>query len=1019
MNMKGVMCTVILLLAVTLLVLPVSGAFTVTGIDPDRGNNTALPVLVDITGNDLPKQVIVKLVNQSLSSNITASSAIWIDSTRIVSVFDLNGKVAGERAVVVVNKSDGSEAVLEGTPFLVENLPPTVSSVNPISGINTQDSVDLTVAGSDFRDGALKVTLTKEETTPISAEGVSWVSSGEITCKVNISGAAAGKWSVEVTNPDGKTGVLKDGFTVWNPAPTVTSISPLGGPNDDWMPCVVEGTGFLSNVSVALVQVGQADITASGTTLVSDIKIICSFNLTNAHVGAWDVVVTNEDGQSGTLADGFFITYPNAPTVTAVEPSKAENSGIVTITNLSGTGFEQGAMVNFSKGLATIAAENVVVNSPVNITCTVNLTGAEIGQWNITVTNDDGQSGTLDNAFEVVYPAPEIGGISPPSGANNAVVNVTISGAFFKDTPAVNLTKEGSTTISGTNVTIVNAGTIKCDLPLAGAALGNWSVTVRNPDGQVSNSLNFTVENPRPTVSGVTPSKGTNDTVVAVTVSGAYFLDSPKVPRVNLTTPTGTDVIQGEKVTVLDPGNITCEFNLTGRALGQWNLIVVNPDGKAGGIRNAFRITTPPPVPDFTASPTYGTVPLTVQFTDLSTNYPYIWSWNFGDGSIVTGINQANPVHVYNTPGVYNVTLYALNSDGVGEKITKSSYITVVETPVAHFTATPMSGPAPLFVQFTDASDGNPYRWAWKFGDGQISDQKNPYFLYKNPGLYQVELTVYNKAGSDTATKTIEVLVSPPDAEFTANRTAGDSPLTVSFTDLSTGAPTNWSWKFGDSGSSTEQNPVYVFSSPGTYGVQLTASNAAGTSTETKNGYIVVGQTIKADFNLTPSNSGNTSPLSVAFSDLSSGNILKWNWNFGDAHISTERNPIHTYPSPGTYTITLSVLGLTGSDSVTKTITVVAPLIADFIAEPTTGSAPLTIMLSDRSTGDVATREWVIMDNPEEYAKNIVYFSEGQGDQMYTLTEPGLYTVRLTIRDADGKPDSEIKTNYINVLPFP
>ncbi len=38
---------------------------------------------------------------------------------------------------------------------------------------------------------------------------------------------------------------------------------------------------------------------------------------------------------------------------------------------------------------------------------------------------------------------------------------------------------------------------------------------------------------------------------------------------------------------------------------------------------------------------------------------------------------------------------------------------------------------------------------------------------------------------------------------------------------------------------------------------------------------------------------------------------------------------------------------------------------------------------------------------------------------MYTLTEPGLYTVRLTIRDADGKPDSEIKTNYINVLPFP
>ncbi|HPS23787.1 MAG TPA: PKD domain-containing protein [Methanoregulaceae archaeon] len=1017
MNMKGVMCTVILLLAATLLVLPVSGAFTVTGIDPDRGNNTGW-VYVDVTGNELPEAFSVILTNGPAgTSNITGQYNHFYNAGWISCFFDLNGEEAGARTVVVVNTSDGSEAILEGTPFLVENLPPTVSSVNPISGINTQDSVDLTVKGSDFRDGDLKVTLTKEGTTPISAEGVSWVSSGEITCKVNISGAAAGKWSVEVTNPDGKTGVLKEGFTVWNPAPIITEITPSTGSNDNpKLEFTITESGVLTGAVVSLNKTGEKDIVAFNE---SGFSINYYFNLSGAKVGAWDVVVTNTDGQSGTLPNGFFITYPNAPTVTAVEPSKAVNSGIVTITNLSGTGFEEGATVNFSKGLATIAAENIVVNSLVNITCSVNLTGAEIGQWNITVTNDDGQSGTLDNAFEVVYPAPEIGGISPPSGANNAVVNVTISGAFFKDTPAVNLTKEGSTTISGTNVTIVNAGTIKCDLPLAGAALGNWSVTVRNPDGQVSNSLNFTVENPRPTVSGVTPSKGTNDTVVAVTVSGAYLLDSPKVPRVNLTTPTGTDVIQGEKVTVLDPGNITCEFNLTGRALGQWNLIVVNPDGKAGGIRNAFRITTPPPVPDFTASPTYGTVPLTVQFTDLSTNYPYIWSWNFGDGSIVTGINQANPVHVYNTPGVYNVTLYALNSDGVGEKITKSSYITVVETPVAHFTATPMSGPAPLFVQFTDTSDGNPYRWAWKFGDGQISDQKNPYFLYKNPGLYQVELTVYNKAGSDTATKTIEVLVSPPDAEFTANRTAGDSPLTVSFTDLSTGAPTNWSWKFGDSGNSTEQNPVYVFSSPGTYGVQLTASNAAGTSTETKNGYIVVGQTIKADFNLTPSNEGQTAPLSVAFSDLSSGNILKWNWNFGDAHISTERNPIHTYPSPGTYTITLSVLGLTGSDSVTKTITVVAPLIADFIAEPTTGSAPLTIMLSDRSTGDVATREWVIMDNPEEYAKNIVYFSEGQGDQMYTLTEPGLYTVRLTIRDADGKPDSEIKTNYINVLPFP
>ena len=1013
MNMKGVMYTVILLLAATMLVLPVSGAFTVTGISPDRGNNTDW-VYVDVTGTELPEAFSVILTNgPANTSNIIGQYYHFYNAGWISCFFDLDGQEAGARTVVVVNKSDGSEAVLEGTPFLVENLPPTVSSVTPISGINTQDSVNLTVKGSDFLEGAT-VVLTNGTSTIAGEDTV--VSATTITCSVNLLGAAAGKWSVEVTNTDGKTGLLKDGFTVWNPAPTVINITPSGGSNDDYsVVCEVEGTGFIDGASVNLSMAGQPDIEGS-IAPVKSTSLACSFDLTDAKVGAWDVVVTNTDGQSGTLLDGFLITYPNAPTVTAVEPSKAVNSGIVTITNLSGTGFEEGATVNFTKGKATIAAENVVVNSLENITCKVNLTGAQTGKWNITVTNDDGQSGTLTEKFEVVFPAPEVTSVTPPSGVNNAIVPATISGTFFQATPTVNLTRDAAT-ISGTNVTFVNANTIKCDLPLIGAALGNWSLVVLNPDTQSSAAINFTVENPKPTVSSITPSKGTNDTVVAVTISGAYFMDNPNAPRVNLTL--GTDIIPGENVTVTDPRNITCEFNLTGRAIGQWNLIVVNPDGKPGGLRNAFRITTPPPVPDFTASPIYGTVPLTVRFTDLSTNYPYIWSWNFGDGSIVTGINQANPVHVYNTPGVYNVTLYALNSDGVGEKITKLSYITVVETPVANFTATPMSGPAPLFVQFADTSDGDPYRWAWKFGDGQISDQKNPYFLYKNPGLYQVELTVYNKAGSDTATKTIEVLVSPPVAEFTANRTAGDSPLAVSFTDLSTGAPTNWSWKFGDSGSSNEQNPVYVFSSAGTYGVQLTASNAAGTSTETKNGYIVVGQPIKANFSYTPSNPGYTAPLSVAFNDLSSGNVLKWNWNFGDAHISNERNPIHTYPSPGTYSITLSVLGLTGSDSITKTITVVSPLMADFIAEPTTGSAPLTVVLSDRSIGDVVSREWVIMDNPEETAKNIVYFSEGQGDQIYTLTEPRLYTVRLTIRDPNGKSDSETKTNYINVLPFP
>jgi PKD repeat protein len=77
-------------------------------------------------------------------------------------------------------------------------------------------------------------------------------------------------------------------------------------------------------------------------------------------------------------------------------------------------------------------------------------------------------------------------------------------------------------------------------------------------------------------------------------------------------------------------------------------------------------------------------------------------------------------------------------------------------------------------------------------------------------------------------------------ADFTANVTSGPAPLTVAFTDTSTGGPTSWLWDFGDGSTSTEQNPVHTYESPGNYSVTLTVSNAFGTSTLTKPDYIRV-----------------------------------------------------------------------------------------------------------------------------------------------------------------------------------
>jgi len=194
------------------------------------------------------------------------------------------------------------------------------------------------------------------------------------------------------------------------------------------------------------------------------------------------------------------------------------------------------------------------------------------------------------------------------------------------------------------------------------------------------------------------------------------------------------------------------------------------------------------------------------------------------------------------------VTLRVIRGGG-GVEITKTNFISVVLTPVANFTAAPQSGPAPLLVQFTDTSDGDPIRYSWQFGDQITSTEKNPYHLYESPGIYTVSLTVSNREGSDTKTIPIEV-TSIPVAAFSADVTSGQSPLTVQFEDRSTGQPTSWLWKFGDGGSSTVQNPVHVFADPGVYSVQLTAGNNAGAALREKMAILLSGRSSMQTSNL-------------------------------------------------------------------------------------------------------------------------------------------------------------------------
>jgi PKD repeat protein len=254
-----------------------------------------------------------------------------------------------------------------------------------------------------------------------------------------------------------------------------------------------------------------------------------------------------------------------------------------------------------------------------------------------------------------------------------------------------------------------------------------------------------------------------------------------------------------------------------------------------------------------------------------------------------------------------------------GRGVWSSDLYSLYLVPVADFSGTPTSGLPPLDVVFSDLSLNTITTWAWDFGDGNTSTIQNPLNTYNNPGLYSVQLTVTGPGGSDSITKTdyIQVDYFPPTADFTADVTSGDAPLTVNFTDLSLDTVNTWLWDFGDGNTSGIQHPQHIYNDPGLYTVSLTVTGPGGSDTHTKTDYISVQYAAPtADFIGNPTS--GYFPLQVNFTDLTTGVVNAWKWYFGDGTIMTTQNPVHTYSNSGNYTVSLKSTGPGGSDSIAK-----------------------------------------------------------------------------------------------------
>lgn len=200
------------------------------------------------------------------------------------------------------------------------------------------------------------------------------------------------------------------------------------------------------------------------------------------------------------------------------------------------------------------------------------------------------------------------------------------------------------------------------------------------------------------------------------------------------------------------------------------------------------------------------------------------------------------------------------------------------------------------------------------------------------------------------------VRAQAPVAEFTANTVAGCAPLTVSFKDLSTGNPTFWNWDFGGGNLSNLQNPVITFGTPGVYNITLVVRNADGTNGITKNNYIVVNPSPQASF--TANYTTGCVPSTIQFTDRSrpvAGNIISWNWDFGDGTTSTQQHPSHQYTATGFYTVSLKIVSSTGCQSVAaigRYIRIVPGVIPDFdFTTPVTCRPPFNVNFTNLTSG--------------------------------------------------------------------
>jgi len=621
------------------------------------------------------------------------------------------------------------------------------------------------------------------------------------------------------------------------------------------------------------------------------------------------------------------------PTVMHITPDSGYNNTSVNTINVTGTAFLSGATVTLNgTGFADIPATEITVVSPVQITCSFNVTDMPAGFRNVVVTNSDGNQGMLIRGFRVDdagdshnadFEATPAQGPAPLSVQfNDSSTSSPVSWEWtFGDGDTSN--------IQNVSHQYINAGTYTVNL------------TVTSADGSYrkikTDYINVTSHN---TIESLGPIANFTGNVTQIPVNGfVQFYDT------SVNTPTHWQWTFGDDLFYDTHQNPVHQYINPG--IFSVQLTVTNADGTDSEFKtNYIQVVkgNRPPVlariPDQTA--TVG-IPLTFILTGSDPDNDHL---TYSAEGLPTGaaFDPVTKTFAW-TPAESNIGNYSPTftvSDGVLTD-SETGKIMVPSSPKippkAQFTADTVQGQSPLTVQFIDQSTGTaPLRYHWDFSDGAgnlpENSLQNPSWRFweNDASSFTVTLTVTNSYGSDTIVKqnyiTFDTVTTPaPVAAFTSSVQSGTAPLTVQFTDQSTGASLTYAWDFNNDKTtdSTVKSPSFTYTTAGTYTVNLTVTNANGKDSEIKTSYITItsqGSTTLPTAQFTANATAGKAPLAVQFTDRSvSTGTTSYQWDINNDGVTdyTIKNPVHTYQAAGTYTVKLTVNNASGSDIESKT----------------------------------------------------------------------------------------------------